>query len=111
MAGAGLCAADPPQFGFVDPGAEVLQSRTFENTSFDELAASCMSVIQDIKFSVTETESNPGLIVEKTPALIVSRAIPRGGRYTRTNYAPPHELLPAYTLTISFRAVGNAGKA
>jgi hypothetical protein len=110
LTGASLCAADPAQFTLIDPGAEVQQSRIFENTSFDELAASCLSVIQDIKFSVTETEYDPGLIVAKTPTSIIPGLAQRGGRYTRSNYVPPYELLPAYTLTISFRSVGIAGK-
>jgi hypothetical protein len=110
LVGAGLCAADPAQFILADPGAEAQQSRIFEDTSFDELAASCLSVIQDIQFAVTETEFDPGLIVAKTPALVIPRSSPSDGRYTPTNYASPHELLPAYTLTISFRAVGISGK-
>ncbi len=47
--------------------AEMQQGRDFENTDVRQLLHACLAVIQDIKFQVTETEVNPGLIVAESP--------------------------------------------
>ena len=47
--------------------AEMQQSRDFENIEGRQLLHACLAVIQDIKFQVTETEVNPGLIVAESP--------------------------------------------
>ena len=102
-------AAEPTQFTPVDLSAEVQQSRTFENTSFEELAASSLSVIQDINFFITETESEPGLIVAQAPMLVDPRPNQQWVRYSRSSYPGPYDGTPHYTLTISFHAVGEKG--
>jgi hypothetical protein len=53
--------------------AEMHQSRNFENIENRQLLHACLAVIQDIKFQVTETEVNPGLIVAESPQLSHNR--------------------------------------
>jgi hypothetical protein len=107
--GTGFCTADTVEFAPVDQSEEVQQSRTFENTSLAELASACTSVIQDIKFNVTETESNPVLIVAHSPMLFDSGSHHRQTRYTRSNYSGPHDRVPDYTLSVSLQAAGTRG--
>jgi hypothetical protein len=85
-----LCAAQPPDFSPRDLAAEVSQSRIFENASQEDLMLSCLFVIQDIKFFVTEIESDTGLIVATAPAAV--------------NTESP------YTLTITLRAAGDPAR-
>ena len=107
--GTGFCTADTVQFAPVDQSEEVQQSRTFENTSLAELASACTSVIQDIKFVVAETESDPVLIVAHAPMIFDPRAHHRQTRYTRSNYSGPHDRVPDFTLSVSLQAAGTRG--
>lgn len=50
---------------------DMIQSRDFDGFGSKELLQSCLAVLQDIKFQVTESELEPGLIVaQASPALI-----------------------------------------
>lgn len=72
----GLSAAAAPVFEPHDLAATVLQSRTFEGVSKRQLARATLSVIQDLKFLVTETEAEPLTIVARSPGTGYSGAAP-----------------------------------
>ena len=64
-----LCAyAHAETFEPADPGAESLQTRTFAASDARELLRAALSVLQDLKFFVTNASLTPGLITATPPA-------------------------------------------
>ncbi|MCX2980855.1 hypothetical protein EYC98_08205 [Halieaceae bacterium IMCC14734] len=80
-----ITVAAAPDFEPRDMSATALQSRTFEGVDEQQLARATLSVIQDLKFLVTETEAAPLTLVARSPG-------PRFSQESRT-------------LTVSLRAL------
>ena len=57
-------------FNAIQVAAEVQRSREFAVRSSLEVLHGCLAVIQDIRFHVTETEVEPGLIVAQSPGAL-----------------------------------------
>lgn len=66
-----VCAGDFPAVTAAD---DSVQSRQFEQVSTLPVMRACLAVLQDIKFQVTESELEPGLIVAQG----------RGGPFSHT---------------------------